>query len=66
MLFGGWEVRVVAELRTEFQAEGVARTKTVRENLANSRSQTFEVMIRELRGTLEKDGMSESQTVSMA
>lgn len=50
MLFGGWEVRVVAELRREFQAEGVARTKTVRENLANSRSQTFEVMVRELRG----------------
>lgn len=58
-------MRVVAKSRREFQAEGAARTKTVRENLANSRSQTFEVMIRELRGNT-REGWNESQKVSMA
>ena len=54
------------EVREPFQTEGAAKPKTLRENLANSRGQTFEVsMARELRWKTKK-GSNESHKVSMA
>lgn len=53
-------------LRRRLQAEGAGRTKTLRENLAKSRSQALEVsMARELTGKSKK-GWNESWKVRMA